>query len=317
MQGYLNEILSQLDNGGMTRNELSILTGLTNSYLVSLGQGSITKVGRDKLIFIGVAFNLSIVEINKLLSEHRFAEISEEDNHIFIEAAKRRKVRGIQKFQRGMNFDLLIISLERVRGKEVLVSTRPSSRFKPEGTITYESKKGKVDNSVYHNLREAFLEERKKILEITLENYGFHQLICKKCLKNYIIHCGEAADGNPEEADIIRGHFRNLLANLGQQNFQIDLIKGCPSFEFIIKFSDEADEKDKAYFTGGIKKHSDGYGFDEDGVLGFATDVDKIVKHFKFEYERLKGSIISEYSNPDRLRDYIEQSFKSIGIDRI
>ena len=200
----MGHLKTLIDKALITNYQLAQISGLSHAYISMLDSGKISKYKKDKLVFIGVALNLSIDDINKLLNYYDFESISENDVPLFINAAKRRKIIGLQPLYDNIGFDLLLLSLERLNGDEIIVSDRITNRLSPPKYAIYKElhRKG-IEDILYLKIKSACVEKRKKIFYKTLRKYRIHHLVCEECLKNYIKHFKE----NKNERDFIITHF--------------------------------------------------------------------------------------------------------------
>ncbi len=183
---------------------MSQISGLSHEYISMLDSGQISKYKKDKLVFIGVAVNCQFMIRINLLNYSAFESISESDVPLFINAAKRRKIIGLQPLYDNIGFDLLLLSLERLNGDEIIVSDRITNRLSPPKYAIYKElhRKG-IEDILYLKIKSACVEKRNKIFYKTLRKYRIHQLVCEECLKNYIKHFLE----NKNERDFIITHF--------------------------------------------------------------------------------------------------------------
>src|SRR5271157_5050901 len=142
---YLQEKMGQ---ALLSRNQLSKLTGLANSYLALLEKGEITDVKKDKLVYIAFALGLSFEETNKLLRLYGYLRILESDIPKFIKAAERRKIEGIQPIYKNLGIELLLISLDTLPGEENVVNDRLSFALQPPEYAVYKKAKQGITDPV-------------------------------------------------------------------------------------------------------------------------------------------------------------------------
>ena len=64
-----NELVETLiSESPFTRNQIALMSGLTNTYLRDMEQGKSINVKRERLLSIGVALGLDLENIDKLLN---------------------------------------------------------------------------------------------------------------------------------------------------------------------------------------------------------------------------------------------------------
>lgn len=287
MPSYLQELLDW-ENAEITRNELANLTGLSNSYILALERGKITRVGRDKLISIGAAFNLPLDDINRLLLEYKSSPVTSDDVDSFLNVAHKRRIVGMQSVHRGLNLYLLFISLEGLAGDLDIVTYRPLTIFEPPGYRTYFDNKLGFTNEVFLNLKARFIDERRKIMQDALTKYKITHFICKHCMAEYI---KKADTTTKEEKEFIRQHLKTTIKYITQHNYDLRLTNKCEAVLYEIKHVHDHDsrESNKIMFVGMTRHESDMYGH----FLGFVTDVKRIYSRLNSEFKSLKDVAMS------------------------
>lgn len=310
MGKILENLLSFADDAEITRNELSLLTGLSNSYLISLAKGDIKKVGRDKLIFIAVAFNLSLEETNNLMSEFQLADINFNDANIYIQAAARRKITGIQSLYRGLNLYLFLISLYTIPGNTVLLRPDPHIIFESVEYRKYIDKKSKLTKSKHYNvvydLREYFISYLKEKV-FTDHKYDFDYLICGKCFDDYLnraITIKQRID--EQEIVFVAEHLQNLISYMNDHpNYRVYILNKCHSMAFVMKYSALPNDNPKVFFAAPMR-----HGASSDfNFAGFATDAKRITSRLSRQYQLLKNDHTETLTNDEAIA-YMKDRFK-------
>lgn len=318
MSYTLGELLTDagLDKAGITKNELTQITGLSHTYISSLRKGIIKRPGRDKIISIATGLNLSLEETNALLRQYEFKSIIEHDADIFIGAAKRRAIKGIQPLYDNLSLDLILISLQSLEGDEMVVCDKPAGVLIRPAHLTLHDHMRNITDPVYNKLREAFLEERKRLFDESLQHHTIHELICRHCLEDYL----SRAEKSDEEREHIGYHVEQLLICLRNPNYHLSMLDSCPNLKFHIKRrpSGGGDTKDKVLFIG--KGDIDHVAMEEsqrcsaNRLYGFATDSPKLVGHFRSEFDELSKCVVDKYSHQDAMTEHVLELAQRHGI---
>jgi transcriptional regulator with XRE-family HTH domain len=304
--------IEKMEQALLSRNQLSKLTGLSNSYLALLEKGDIADVKKDKLIYIAFGLGLSFEETNELLRQYGYLKIVEGDIPKFIKAAERRKIEGMQPIYKNLGIELLLISLDTLPGDEHVVNDRLSFALQPPEYAIFKKVKQGITDLVHHKITEAIVRHKRLLLDETLNDYNVKHLICENCLKGYL-----AKGINPEERKYIVRHVKTLLTYLEHPNYSFNLIKRCPSIRFALKYmpKEKIKENNKAFFVG----QDTGHFYNPENILnhapslyGFATDLEYLFKYFEREFGELQKCLIPEYSNPAAMAAHIKELFKDV-----
>lgn len=286
-----------LREGGISQNDLSLISGLSHTYLSSLRTGKIQRPGRDKIIPIAIALNLSFEETNHLLAEHGMLPLQEADIRLFVAVSQKRMIRGHQPLFDNINFDLLLISLESLDGELVVVSNKPTAVLREPEHVTFMDRRDGISDPSYLRFREELARERRGILDEKLEKFKMRYLLCHHCLEEYI----SESKKDQEEYAYVRQHVETLVGYLRHPNFRLSLTTQCPALRFEIKTlsgSAESERQYKVFYIGYINR---GHGAPEGGgsqchpyerLYGFATDSSKIATHFRNEYDSLQAKCL-------------------------
>ncbi|MGA3116739.1 MAG: hypothetical protein ABSF90_20140 [Syntrophobacteraceae bacterium] len=299
MGKHLQALLSFKEDTEVSRNELAQLTGMANSYLIALAKGEIKKVGRDKLISISVALNLSSDETNLLMREFSYADINDQDSELFIQAALRRKIVGMQSVYKGLNLYLFFISLEMIPGDAVMVLSRPSGLFAPtESRFNHDENS---PNYIYQCLYKACFEKRKWILDQNIKDHTVTTLICRQCLSDYI---DKALFKN--ETSYISDHFTNIFNYMNaHDNYRILLTDRCQSLMFELKYSGTTNDNNKLVF-GNTGVHDLAV---DTSLVAFATDLRRLFTRFHKQKELMEANLITH--NGGETIEHIKALYKA------
>ncbi len=305
----------ELKQIGITQNELSKITGISNTYINYIRNGKILSPGREKIIAIGAGLNFSIDEINVILKNYHFQEIFEDDFEIFLNIARSRKITGFQPFYENINYGLLLYTLDSIPGDKYLINKKPSSTLEPPEYIFYRDKIHSRDaiNPLQKELKKLLIVERKKLLEKLLEKYKVTYIVCKHCFDEYT----ERIKREEPERKFVREHLKELIRFIEKPNYDFYLIDQCPRMRFTLKYC-------KDHGSGFDKNNLIIYGYgshiypgdpdnknEKDRLLGLATDSTKLFDHFEKEKDDYLNNYISDgLSDKSRMIEYISKIIK-------
>lgn len=295
-------IQSLLRESPVSRNQIAAISGLSSPYILGLEQGNIANVGRDKLLSLAVALDMKLGQIDDMLTIFGRSGLSGEDIPIFLEASRRCRISAaLHPAHDSYTLDLLLLSVERIRGDHVIVSPRPPSCLRAEGH-RYYSEKALVDaHPIYGDLVVAILRERKGRLVKNLSDHSLEHYMCRKCLEDYIQRC----DDGVERAWRVE-HVKNTVSLLKEfENFRLFLTRECPSFVFVLKSPPRSSRSREKLVITVLPPHR--FQVRTSGLLaGFATDSRAVILNFKEEVKYLKEAVVEEFLDRGRLVDYLE-----------
>jgi transcriptional regulator with XRE-family HTH domain len=296
---YIQALLKQ---SPLSRNQIASISGLSNPYILDLEKGSITNVGRDKLIALGIALDLGLQEIDDLLTRFDRTILSKDDIPLFINTTRRIRISAaLHPVHDSFTFDLVLLSVEQRAGRHIIVSPRPASCLRAEGHRRYAEKRLSEDHSQYGDLVETIVKERKHHLLLNLSNHPVEQYVCRECLVDYVQRCQD-----PQERNWRIRHIRSAI-NLIEthDNFRFHLITECPSFIFVLKSPPEPEAGQDTLVIANIPPHR--YQVKTSGLLaGFATENQAVIENFKKELQAIKLTVIEEFETRQRLVAFLE-----------
>lgn len=313
----LNELLSKenLLQRGVTQNELSNMTGLSNTYINYIRNNKIKNPSRSKIIAIGAGLNYTYDDINLLLLKNEFKEIYKEDFIDFIDIAKKRKIIGLQVVHENIDYMMMLLSIDNIQGDKFLVEKRPSSTLEsPEYVLFQDKLFNNTANSTFRELKVNILLERKKILNNLLEKNKIEYLICHKCFLDYIAKI----NNSEKESFFIKEHLSELLTYLDHKNYNLNFLQQCPGIRFTLKFhNDEETNLKNIVMLYGYASHffdtqQKQVGSKKERVLGIASDSTKLFEHLTLEFNDLyQKHAMKEFKAKTDLKDYLYKIIKS------
>lgn len=311
----INIIGERIEEIGMSTNQLSRLSGVKNNHLKQIQNRTTKKPGKDILIRIGLALSFGIDGINRLLKEYGKEELSEADLTFFVEAIKRRDIRtGYNAIHPGgFNFEITIMSVERIRGDIKLVTPIPHIVFRDfeEYFLSDQVPLKEKNESVYKEIRKFLFKQRIEAFKNTLKEHKITHLICRDCLEDDI-----RGKKKKQPTDVIVEEYNRIFNGLRNENYNLRLVSKCPGFKFHISGC-EKNKKPVVVFAGN-PKHPSTPSFEEgdDGArIGFVSDSKQLYDYFSKEFERLRRFSLDQCFDNEKLIKYLIDLLKKNGID--
>ena len=295
---YIQQLLSR---SPMPRNQVAALSGLTNTYIRDLEKGVVVNVAREKLISLAVAFNLDLIETDRMLNVFDRASLTVDDIPIFIQTTVKGHITSaLLPVRDRYSLDLMMLSTERIPGRHVLVSTEPTVSLRAEGHRKYSERLLSSMHPIYNDLVESIGRKRREAVEANLASHRVEQYICHNCLKDYMRNCSD-----PIEKQWRIKHIAKIIDFVERfPNWHFYLVESCPTFTFVLKTPDpETGEKDKFLMTS-LPPHRF-QGKRTGKLTGFATDNQVIINNFKDEIEGIQKAVIKKYIDKKKLIDFL------------
>ena len=294
-------VTEALKKSGIPRNQVATISGLTNTYIQDLERGKIAHASRDKLIALAITLNLALHETDKLLTVFDRSKLNIDDVSIYIQCAKQIGSSTIvHTFRDHFSYYLFILSAEQIPGPKVCSHVKePAGILCPEGPTPVE--RGMDENHpIYCDLRKAISTERRRNLNLQLNQYAMDHYINKELLDEYIRRGRDS-----EERNLRKMHIESVLLHIrNYENFNFYLTKIKSSFNFMVKFSDLSEYAEKVFFDAHLSPLHPGQ---MNGlVAGFFTENKIIVNQFKKDIEIMKAHVLDEYLDRRKLESYFE-----------
>lgn len=295
---FIQQLLAQ---SPMPRNQVAVISGLSNTYIRDLEQGIIANVAREKLIALAVALNLDLGQTDRTLNVFDRAPLSEQDIAIFLQTAEKGTITSAMLPVRDRySLDLMMLAAERLPGPHVVVSSEPTVCLRAEGHRLHAERFLAQTHPIYGELVEAIGRERRQVMEKNLAHHPVEQYVCKKCLEDYLRLCDD-----PIEKKWRIKHLQNVVTSLDRfANWRFFLTNSCPTFSFVLKTpAPETGENEKLLITRLAPHRFQGVRTGK--LTGFTTDNQVVIQNFKDELEGIRGAVHEAYLDRDRLRDYL------------
>lgn len=298
---YINSLLLK---SRLPRNQLSAISGLNNTYIIDMEKGKFSNVRREKLIALAIALSLSLYETDELLDFFDRAPLDTDDIPTFLSVSDQiRTSSAMMPLIGDMALGLAQLSAEKNPGSHVVVSSEPSYCIYSTGFRCIAARSDLEDHPLYGELGEALNQARREQLTHRLKRYHFDQYICIHCLEMYVRRFLD------EKEKVFRQqHILNVVHNLKKHdNFHFHLLRICPNSAFSLKLSpSDEDSKNNPEILFLVLWAHHRVSHERAGRLsGFTTSNQSLVESFKDELAALQKAVIQEYTDRERLIEYL------------
>lgn len=295
---YIKDLM---DKSFMNRHQIAKIAGLANSHVKGLEDGVIVNPKRSSIVHLGVALNLGLKEIDSLLEFFGQSELTNEDDHLFVEVAERRELTKTLQPLYGQNIslDLLLISMEKIKGDLLVFNDKLPLSLRPRGYTSCLY--GLEDNAVYSHIIEHIQEKRMQYLKENIKENKFNHFTTKQLLIKYI-----QKSSIEKYRKFLIDHILTFIDFLDYDNFNFNIIKGCPLFRFAIKYRLSSENKlsGKLFFVGHAPDEDGGYSeYKGKWLRGYATDDDNLVQQFYQEYRKFE--IDTKLCEKEKVKEFI------------
>lgn len=291
-----------LHNKPKPRNQVAAISGLSNAYIRELERGAFANVGRQKIIALAVALDLTLNETDNLLALFDRPSLTTADIPKFLNIANRAKISSaLYPIHNYISLLILFSHVEQIPGRLTIVVDRPTDMFRPPQYEASWHRLSEDSGSISVRLVEAITRRRTKCISMLLDDYPVDQYICREIMDAYISDCVDDA----ERKWRIK-HIENLIYYLDHyENFSIYLTTVTPRFYFSIKTSAYKEkETDKLLFVGKLPKALKEANLGR--LAGFVTDNQIIIQSFTYELDFIKDHILDQYLDRQELKTYLE-----------
>ena len=299
-QEYIRNLM---DKNPTTRNQIAAISGLSNPYIKELEKDNINSVGREKLLFLSIALDLSLGEIDDLLTVFDRSNLSVQDIPLFLKLAEKCQFSAaLHPINDSYTLDLMLLAAEEKQGPHQIVSTRPASCFRLEGHRLYSEKILVNAHPIYGDLVSSINRKRRQRFLVNLNDHIVENFVCAHCLEEYIKNCEDS-----EEKSWRIKHIRNIINIIsGFENFCFYLTRKCPGFVFVLKSGFPAPENPDKLIIATFSPHPLATK-ESRSLTGFATQNKAVIVNFKKELDSIRASIVPQYLDREKLIDYLEQ----------
>ena len=309
-------LLQLMQKSGLNRNQVSKISGISNTYLTKIenfeSNGDRIAIRRKTLINIAVSLNLSIVQINSLLSDYNHSEISASDTPYFLAASEKQNVTGQLPLFNSLALEWFLIGLEKklsiTKGASMIyVLDQPSHIFKSAEHASYfnshETDLTPNVASAYKDLvASACLHRRKLVTEALQKGNEIRTYICSCCLERYMQRWKtyNSQEVKNRSREFLKQQINKLIEYIESYPnlYRLILLKKCPRIKYEMLYLPVPDKNgrltnkiNKVFFhsqesecnkdsriLGTVDNLSAGQGFGD--LIGFATDSQNTIELF-------------------------------------
>ena len=140
MRKYPSTLIDIIANSEMNLNNISKISGVSNTYLTKLSKKQINHPGKDKIASILLAMNHRISDINNVLKDYDYRPLNKHDIPAILNNNRKRKIEGppTPHYDR-LYFELMLVVLEHMGGTKIVVKDSPSGIYQPLPLLYDES----------------------------------------------------------------------------------------------------------------------------------------------------------------------------------
>ncbi len=323
MRRFPNTLIKIIDKSGLNINQISKMSGISNTYLNKLKKEQINHPGKDKIASILLALNYSITDINNILASYDYMPLNDHDIPEILEHNKRRKFEGriVPNFNY-IHFELVFAALENIGGTKVLVKRRPSDIYFPMELYMmkeFPTESNSEADGFYKKFTHAVVAERKKLfLKNCQKGFGFETYMCRKCLEqSFFRNFGpDIQKSNPRKIELGMQYFANAVsaALKAPQQHKNRVVKKCGYFQF--QLQDAYGITPKVSFSA-ERRHQFDEEVDELTLESFLSDAPGVIDIFLNEIKSSKNAIETSdgLDTPDGFHIYVRSLFSQYGIE--
>ncbi len=336
-------LLQLMEHSGLKRHQISKISGISNMLLSKIEKtekgGKKADIKRKTLINIAVSLNLSLEEINTLLIEYGYSELSTSDTPYFLSASENQIVTGILPLFSSLALEWFLIGMEKrlssIDGASLIyVLDQPSHALKSPAyaAFPYEiALSSKKVSTVYKDLVESACIHRRKLITEALERGNkIITYICANCLERYLRRWESyrETDNETKYKNFLREHIQTLIQYIESYKnlYQLKLLEKCPRLRYELLYLPVKNRQEKVqnklatvFFMGresecnkdrriaiGNEELRYGQGFGD--LIGFATDLQNILDFFHKQHQGLSENFVDRrFEDPEKMVKHLRQ----------
>ena len=323
MRSFPDTIIKIVEQSDLNINQISQISGISNTYLTKLIKKMINHPGKDKITSILLALNYSITDINTILADYDYMPLNEYDVPEILKNNRRRKFEGriVPHFDH-IYFELVMAALEHIGGTKILVKHRPSGIFLPMELYMMKEFPAEPDSMAagfYRQLTHDVVAERKALfLRNCKKGFQYETYMCRDCLEeSFKRNMGPDAQKNsPRRIELGAQYFANAVsASLkapDQHHYKV--VKRCGYFQF--QLQDAHGKTPKISFTA-ERRHTYEQALDQLSLEGFLSDAPGILELFYKEIDYCRAAVdrTDHVDTPEGFHGYIRSLFSAYHIE--
>ena len=323
MRNFPDTIIKIIEKSGLNINQISKVSGISNTYLSKLIKKKINHPGKDKIASILLALNYSITDINNILADYDYMPLNEHDIPEILKNNKRRKFEGrvVPNFDY-IYFELAMAALENIGGTKIIIKHRPSGIYMPMELYMMKEFPTESDDKAavfYKKFTHDIVTERKALfIKNCQQGYHYETYMCRRCLeesfeKNLNLDIQKT---DPRKTELSAQYFANVVSATlkAPDQHKHKIVRRCGYFNF--QLQDAYGNTPKISCTA-EQQHMYNEKLDRLTLKSFLSDAPGILDIFYNEINYCRNVI--ETSNamdtPDGFHFYIRSLFSLYGIE--
>lgn len=323
MRRFPRTLIKIIDKSGLNVNQISKISGISNTYLNKLKNERINHPGKDKIASILLSLNYSITDINQILAGYDYMPLNNHDIPEILKNNNRRKFEGriIPNFNY-IHFELVMAALENIGGTKIIVKRRPSDIYIPMELYMmkeFPTESSSEADSFYKKFTYDVVAERKKLfMENCQKGNNFETYMCRKCLEeSFLRNFGPAVQAsNPRKIELGTQYFANAVsASLKAPEQHINkVVKKCGYFQF--QLQDAYGKSPKVSFSA-ERRHMFNEELDELTLESFLSDAPGVLENFFNEINNSKNAIetLDAMDTPAGFHSYVRSLFSEYDLE--
>lgn len=317
MRTYPDTLIEIIEASGMNVNQISKMSGISNTYLTKLIRKKINHPGKDKIASVLLALNYSISDINTVLADYDYMPLNAHDIPAILENNKKRKFDGrIVPHYDYIYFELLMAALENLGGTKIIVKNRPSGIFIPMDLYMEKEFPQESDDDAgffFRTFTREVVAERKKLFLENCARGGIYvTYMCKGCLEESLDRrIGARAQATDMNKVVLHArYYANAVAaalKFPDRHFH-KVVRRCTHFQYQIQ--DAEGPSPKVSFTAN-RQHYYHKEWEQLNIEGFLSDAPNITELFLKEVDKCRAGLdeTEAIGSPEGFAEYIRSQF--------
>ena len=322
MRHFPKTLIKIIDKSGLNINQISKMSGISNTYLNKLKKERINHPGKDKIASILLSLNYAITDINKILAGYDYMPLNDHDIPEILKNNNRRKFEGrIVPHFNYIHFELVMAALESIGGTKIIVKRRPSDIYIPMELYMmkeFPTEANSEADSFYKKFTYDVVAERKKLFVKNCQKGNrFETYMCRKCLEeSFFRNFGPKIQAsNPRKIELGTQYFANAVSVSlkAPDQHKNKVVKKCGYFQF--QLQDAYGKTPKVSFSA-ERRHMFDEELDELTLESFLSDAPNVLNIFLNEINSARNAIETsdEMDTPTGFHSYVRSLFLEYGL---
>ena len=326
MRTYPDTLVKIIETSGLNINQISKMSGISNTYLTKLVKQKINHPGKDKIASILLGLNHTISRINQVLADYDYQPLNRHDIPQILKNNRKRRFEGrVLPHYDSIYFELVLAALEDLGGTKIIVWSRPSAIFLPMDLYMDREFPGELQPGIYGDTdfyriftREIVAQRKALFLENSRRGMTYETYMCRECLamgmENNI--GAKAQADNPARVDQVARFYANVVSFVlkAPDQHRYGIMERCPYFQFQIQ--DAHGKNPKVSFTS-TRKHARETKWEAPHIQGFFSNAPGITDLFTTEVDHCRESahLSPELNSPQGFHNHIRKGFACHGVE--